>query len=78
MSKVLIFEIPEGEVEQLKAILDKFHIEFVKSREIMEKDQIEIKRLREESSQIKKNTDKIAAETKVILDELSRKLLKAA
>ena len=78
MAKVLTFEIPEGEVEQLKAILDKFHIEFTKSREIMEKDQLEIDRLREESRQIKKNTDKIAAETKVILDELSRKLLKAA
>ena len=78
MAKVLTFEIPEGEVEQLKAILDKFHIEFMKSREIMKKDQLEIDRLREESRQIKKNTDKIAAETKVILDELSRTLLQTA
>lgn len=78
MAKVLTFEIPEGEVEQLKAILDKFHIEFIKSREIMKKDQLEIDRLREESRQIKKNTDKIAAETKVILDELSRTLLQTA
>ncbi len=78
MAKILTFEIPENEVEQLKAILDEFHSEVAKSRVIMKQDQAEIERLREESRLITKNTNKIAAETKIILDELSRKLLKAA
>ncbi len=78
MAKILTFEIPESEVKQLEAMLDNFHNEVVKSREIMKQDQAEIERLREESRQIKKNTDKIATETKAILDDLSRKLLKAA
>ena len=77
MAKILTFEIPESEVKQLEAMFDNFHNEVVKSREIMKQDQAEIERLREESRQIKKNTDKIAAETKAILDDLSRKLLKA-
>ena len=78
MAKILTFEIPENEVEQLKAILDEFHSEAVKSRKIMKQDQVEIERLREESREIKKNTDKIAAETKIILDDLNRRILKAA
>ena len=35
-------------------MLDNFHNEVVKSREIMKQDQAEIERLREESRQIKK------------------------
>ncbi len=78
MAKILTFEIPESEVEQLKAILSEFHEEVAKSREVMKRDQAEIERLREESREIKKNTDKIAAETKILLDDLSKRILKAA
>lgn len=78
MAKILTFEIPESEAKQLQAILEQFHDEVIKSREIMKQDQAEIERLRAESREIKKNTDKIAAETKTILDELNKRILKAA
>ena len=78
MAKVLTFKIPENEVEQLKAILQQFHEEVEKSRATMKSDQAEIERIRKESREIKINTDKMAAETKVLLDDLSRRILKAA
>ncbi len=78
MAKVLTFEIPESEVKDFEAMLKNLHDEMQKSFAVMKEDQAEIERLREESRQIKQNTDKIAAETRKILDEMSKRLLKAA
>lgn len=78
MSKILTFEIPENELNQLKALLDEFHREAEKSREIMRQDQVEIERLREESKAIRARTEKTAAQTGKVLDEMCERILKAA
>ena len=77
MAKVLTFEIPESEAKAFEAMLGNLHNEMQKSFEVMKKDQQEIERLREESRQIKQNTDKIAKGTQKVLDELTEKWLKA-
>jgi len=78
MAKILTFEIPESEAKEFEAMLGNLHNEMQKSFEIMKKDQREIERLREESRQIKQNTDKIAEQTRKVLDQLTEKWLKAA
>ena len=78
MPKILTFEIPENEYNDLKAFLQECSTEIRKSLEIMKQDQAEIDRLDKESQKTKAHTEKIKAETKVILDDLERKILKAA
>ncbi len=78
MAKILTFEISENEVEQLQNLLEQFHVEAVKSREIMKRDQTEIEQSRAEYRLIRENIDKSAAESKILLADLSRRILKAA
>jgi len=49
MAKVLTFEIPESEYNDLKSFIKDYSAEIHKSLEAMKQDQIEIDRLRKES-----------------------------
>ena len=78
MAKILTFEIPENEYKDLKAFLKDCSAEIRQSLEIMKQDQVEIDRLHKESEEIKIHTEKIKAETKILLDNLEKNILKAA
>ena len=78
MAKILTFEIPEKEYDDFSSFLNNVVQEMRQSREAIQKDQAEIIALRQESSKIKENTDKITNETRKVLDELSAKWLKVA
>ena len=54
MAKILTFEIPENEYNDLKDFLKECSAEIHKSLEIMKQDQAEIDRLDKEIEQIKK------------------------
>lgn len=73
MAKILTFEIPESEYNDLKAFLKDSSAEIRKSLEIMKQDQAEIDRLGEEIEQIKTRTQKSKAESDKILAELLAK-----
>ena len=76
MAKILTFEIPENEYNDLQSFIKDCSAEIHKSLEIMKQDQAEIIALRQESRKIKENTDKITNDTRKLLDELSAKWLK--
>ena len=78
MAKILTFEISDNEYEELEKVLDDLHNEICKSREIMQKDQAEIDRLKAETKEIKERTQRVAIDTRKVLNELSAKWLKAA
>ncbi len=69
MAKILTFEIPENEYNDLKDFLKECSAEIHKSLEIMKQDQAEIDRLDKEIEQIKKRTQKSKAESDKILNE---------
>ena len=54
MAKILTFEIPESEYNDLKDFLKQCSVEIHKLLEIMKQDQAEIDRLDKEIEQIKK------------------------
>jgi cell division protein FtsB len=78
MAKILTFEIPENEYNDLKAFLQECSAEIRKSLEIMRQDQAEIDRLRKESQEIRARAEKLKAETRKVLDDLEREIMKAA
>ncbi len=85
MAKILTFEIPENEYNDLKSFIKDCSAEIHKSLEAMKQDQIEIDRLREESKIIKEHTEKIKADSRKTMAEISsnlanleRQVLKAA
>jgi hypothetical protein len=78
MAKVLTFEIPENEYNDLKSFLQDCSAEIHKSLEAMKQDQIEINRLDKEIEQIKTETAEIKVESDKVLNELMAKHLKAA
>ncbi len=73
MAKILTFEIPESEYNDLKDFLKQCSAEIHKSLEIMKQDQAEIDRLDNEIEQIKKRTKESKAESDKILNELLAK-----
>lgn len=73
MAKILTFEIPEDEYNDLKAFLENCSSEIRKSLEVMKQDQAEIDRLGEEIKEIKSRTQKTKAESDKILNELLAK-----
>jgi molecular chaperone GrpE (heat shock protein) len=73
MAKILTFEIPESEYNDLQDFLKQCSAEINKSLEIMKQDQAEIDRLDKEIEQIKKRTQKSKAESDKILNELLAK-----
>ncbi|MDQ3321107.1 MAG: hypothetical protein M3525_01425 [Acidobacteriota bacterium] len=78
MAKILTFEIPESEYNDLKSFIKDCSAEIHKSLEAMKQDQIEIDRLREESKIIKADSRKTMAEISSNLADLERQVLKAA
>jgi len=78
MAKILTFEIPESEYNDLQDFLKQCSAEVHKSLEIMKQDQIEIDRLDEEIEQLKTETAEIKAKSDKVLNELVAKHLKAA
>ncbi len=74
MAKILTFEIPENEYNDLKAFLKECSAEIRKSLEIMKQDQAEIDRLREESNKIKEHTESLKTESRKIMSEISSNL----
>lgn len=78
MAKILTFEIPESDYQDLQSFLKECSAEIHKSVEAMRQDQIEIDRLRSESEKIRKHTEIIKAETKTYLADLEKRILKAA
>ena len=73
MAKVLTFEIPENEYNDLKSFLQDCSAEIHKSLEIMKQDQAEIDRLGREIEEIKIQTQKSKTESDKILNELLAK-----
>lgn len=71
MAKILTFEIPENEAQQLEVSIDKLISEMRSSREKMYKDQEEIDFLKAE-------TRKVAFETQKIIAQLKTQWLNAA
>jgi len=78
MAKVLTFEIPENEYNDLKSFIKDCSAEIHKSLEAMKQDQIEIDRLRKESEKIRRNTGRVKSETRIYLEDLEKRILKAA
>lgn len=78
MAKVLTFEIPENEYNDLRSFIKDCSAEIHKSLEAMKQDQIEIDRLRKESEKIRRNTQRVKAETRIYLEDLEKRVLKAA
>ncbi len=74
MAKVLTFEIPEDEYNDLKDFLKQCSAEIHKSLDVMKQDQIEINRLREESKIIREHTETIKAESRKTMAEISSNL----
>lgn len=78
MAKVLTFEIPEKEYNELNVFLKMAVEEMRKSREIMREDQIEIERLDKEIEQLRIETAEYKAQSDEILQRLEAKWMKAA
>ncbi len=77
MAKILTFEIPENEYNDLKSFIKDCSAEIHKSLEAMKQDQREIDRLRKESEKIRRNTERVKSETRVYLEDLEKRVLKA-
>lgn len=73
MAKVLTFEIPESEYNDLQDFLKQCSVEIHQSLEIMKQDQAEIERLDKEIEEIKKRTQKSKTESDKILNEMLAK-----
>ena len=78
MAKILTFEISESEYNDLKSFIKDCSAEIHKSLEAMKQDQIEIDRLRKESEKIRRNTGRVKSETRIYLEDLEKRILKAA
>lgn len=78
MAKILTFEIPESEYNDLQSFIKDCSAEIHKSLDAMKQDQIEIDRLREESEKIQRHTEMIKSETRLYLEDLEKRVLKAA
>ena len=78
MAKILTFEIPENEYDDLKSFIKNCSAEIHKSLEAMKQDQTEIDRLRKESEKIRRNTERVKSETRIYLEDLEKRVLKAA
>ncbi|MGI8639335.1 MAG: hypothetical protein ACR2MG_05210 [Pyrinomonadaceae bacterium] len=78
MAKILTFEIPESEYNDLKSFIKDCSAEIHKSLEAMKQDQIEIDRLRKESEKIRRKTERLKSETRIYLEDLEKRVLKAA
>ncbi|HXG83042.1 MAG TPA: hypothetical protein VNI84_03350 [Pyrinomonadaceae bacterium] len=78
MAKVLTFEIPESEYDDLKSFIKDCSAEIHKSLEAIKQDRIEINRLRKESEKIRRNTERVKSETRIYLEDLEKRVLKAA
>lgn len=74
MAKILTFEIPEKEYNDLTTFLKDCSAEIHKSLEAMKQDQTEIEVLREESKKIKQHTEEIKIESQKIMSEISSNL----
>ena len=73
MAKILTFEIPENEYNDLQSFIKDCSAEIHKSIEIMKQDQAEIDRLDKEIEVIRTNTRKSKEESDKILNELLAK-----
>ena len=78
MAKILTFEIPESEYNDLKSFIKDCSAEILKSLEAMKQDQAEIELLRKESEKIKRHTEMVKSETRIYLEDLEKRVLKAA
>jgi len=78
MAKVLTFEIPENEYNDLKSFMKDCSAEIHKSLEAIRQDQIEIDRLRMESEKVRRHTETVKSETRIYLENLEKRVLKAA
>jgi hypothetical protein len=78
MAKILTFEMPENEYNDLRAFIKGCSAEIHKSLEAMRQDQSEIERLRKTSEEIRRKTEITKAETKAYLEDLEKRVLKAA
>lgn len=78
MAKILTFEIPEDEYNDFKSFIKDCSAEIHKSLEAIKQDQAEIERLRKESEKVRRHTETIKSETKIYLEDLEKRVLKAA
>lgn len=78
MAKILTFEIPENEYNDFQSFLKDCSAEIHKSLDAIEKDQKEIDRLRKESEKIGRNIERVKSETRIYLEDLEKRILKAA
>ena len=72
MAKILTFEIPENEYNDLQSFLKDCSAEIHKSLESIKQDQIEINRSRKESEKIHRNIERVKSETRIYLKEIGR------
>jgi peptidoglycan hydrolase CwlO-like protein len=78
MAKILTFEIPENEYADFQSFLKDCSAEIHKSLEAIKQDKKEIDRSRKESEKIYRNIDRVKSETRIYLEDLERRVLKAA
>ena len=78
MAKVLTFEIPENEYADFQSFLKDCSAEIHKSLDAIKQDQKEIDRSRKESKKIHRNIERVKSETRIYLDDLEKRILKAA
>ena len=78
MAKVLTFEIPESEYNDLQSFIKDCSAEIHNSLEAIKQDQKEIDRLRKESEKIRRNTERVKTETRLYLTDLEKRILKVA
>ncbi len=78
MAKVLTFEIPENEYDDFQSFLKECSAEIHKSLEAIKQDQKEIDRSRKESEKIHRNIERVKSETRIYLEDLEKRVLKAA
>lgn len=78
MAKILTFEIPENEYNDLKSFIKDCSAEIHKALEVIKDDQTQIERIRNESEKVRRNTETIKSETRIYLEELEKRVLKAA
>lgn len=78
MAKILTFEIPESEYNDLKSFIKDCSAEIHNALENMKQDQLEIDRIRKESEKVRRHTEIIKSETRIYLEDLEKRVLKAA
>lgn len=78
MAKVITFEMPENEYNDLKSFIKDCSAEIHLALENMKQDQTEIERLRKESEKVRRHTEIIKSETRIYLEDLEKRVLKAA